>query len=101
MKNSVVNKNDYELYLMNVPLTLFGKKRRQFIKRELEKVHPCFSEQFSFDSKRCIRKGKIQTLIAVMDKVKVLEYKRNKAAGLHLEGVKTAALFEGKGKTLA
>ncbi len=100
MKNSVVNKNDYELYLMNVPLTLFGKKRRQFIKRELEKVHPCFSEQFSFDSKRCIRKGKIQTLIAVMDKVKVLEYKRNKAAGLHLEGVKTAALFEGKGKYL-
>ena len=98
MKNNVVNKNDYELYLMNVPLTLFGNKRRQFIKRELEKVHPCFSEQFSFDSKRCIRKGKVQTLIAVMDKVKVLEYKRNKTTGLHLDGVKTGPLFEGKAR---
>ena len=101
MKSNVVNKKDYELYLMNVPLTLFGKKRRQFIKRELEKVHPCFSEQFSFDSKRCLRKGKVQTLIAVMDKVKILEYKRNKSADLHLEGVKTGAMFEGHGKNIA
>ena len=101
MKSNVVNKNDYELYLMNVPLTLFGKKRRQFIKRELEKVHPCFGEQFSFDSRRCLRKGKVQTLIAVMDKVKVLEYKRNKASGLHLEGVRTGAMFDGHGKNIA
>ena len=101
MKSNVVRKNDYELYLMNVPLTLFGKKKRQFIKRELEKVHPCFGEQFSFDSKRCVRKGKVQTLIAVMDKVKILEYKRNKASGLHLEGIKTGAMFDGHGKVLA
>ncbi len=101
MKCNVVNKKDYELYLMNVPMTLFGKKRRQYIKRELEKVHPCFSEQFSFDSKRCIRKGKVQTLIAVMDKVKVLEYKRNRSSGLHLEGVKTSSLFSNNKKILS
>ncbi|MBO7639089.1 MAG: hypothetical protein J6S91_08950, partial [Treponema sp.] len=95
MNENVVKKKDYELYLMNVPLTLFGKKRRQYLKRQLEKVHPCFSEQFSFDSKRCIRKGRLQTLIAVMDKVKVLEY-RGKNHGLYLEGVKTGTLFRGK-----
>lgn len=96
MNDNVVKKNDYELYLMNVPLTLFGKKRRQYIKRQLEKVHPCFSEQFSFDSKRCMRKGRLQTLIAVMDKVKVLEYRGKKNHGLHLEGVRTGTLFKGK-----
>lgn len=101
MKSNVVNKKDYELYLMNVPMTLFGKKRRQYIKRELEKVHPCFSEQFSFDSKRCIRKGKVQTLIAVMDKVKVLEYKRNRSRGLHLEGVRAGSLFSNNKKILS
>ena len=95
MKNNVVRKNDYELYLMNIPWTLLGKKRKQYIRRELEKVHPCFGEQYSFDSKTCIRKGKIQTLIAVMDKVKILEYRKNKRSGLHLEGVNAGEMFTG------
>lgn len=98
MKNNVVRKNDYELYLMNIPLTLLGKKRKQYIRRELEKVHPCFGEQYSFDSRRCIRKGKIQTLIAVMDKVKVLEYKKNRKSGLHLEGINAGEMFAGNYK---
>lgn len=100
MKSNLVGKDDYELYLMNVPWTLFGKKRRQYIKRELEKVHPCFSEQFSFDSRRCLRKGKIQTLIAVMEKVKVLEYRKNKRSGLRLEGVRTGPMFAVKSRLL-
>lgn len=88
-----VKKNDYELYTFKIPLSLRGKKRKAFITKELEKNHPCFSQQCCFDSKVQLKNGKFQSIVAVMDKVKLLEYRGKSKSGVKLEGIKNFDFF--------
>ena len=91
---ATVKKSDYEIYTFNIPLGLRGKKRNAFITRELEKNHPCFSQQCCFDSRLKLHKGKLQSVVAVMDKIKLLEYRGKSKSGIALEGVKNYKFFD-------
>ena len=91
---ATVKKSDYEIYTFNVPLGLRGKKRNAFITRELEKNHPCFSQQCCFDSRLKLHKGRLQSVVAVMDKLKLLEYRGKSKNGIALEGVKNYKFFD-------
>ena len=47
-----INTKDYDVYALHLPVSvLFGKKRERFLVTELGKRHPCFSDEFCFDSK--------------------------------------------------
>ncbi len=91
-----VKKSDYEIYTFNVPLSLHGKKRNAFITKELEKKHPCFSQECCFDSKLKFSNGKIQSIVAVMDRVKLREYRGKSKSGIFLDGVKNTKFFGAK-----
>ena len=74
--NNVLKKYDYEKYQIIMPFTaIAGKKRKQFLCSELEKMHPCFSDEYAFDSeiKKISRKG-LSTDVLVMNKFKLAEY---------------------------
>ena len=61
LKNNVIKKQDYERYEIVVPFSsLLGRRRKSFFSSELEKRHPCFSDEFAFDSniKKIGRKNK-------------------------------------------
>lgn len=71
-----MQKNDYEKYEIIMPFTAFvGKRRKQFVCSELEKMHPCFSDEYAFDTeiKKISRKG-LCTDVLVMNKFKLAEY---------------------------
>ena len=80
-KNNVILKRDFERYEIVIPFShLAGKRRKQFLCSELEKMHPCFSDEFAFDStiKKISRKGILQDVF-VMNKYKLAEYERNRS----------------------
>lgn len=83
-KNNVIKKKDYEEYEIIVPFSsLAGKRRKQFFCSELEKLHPCFSDEFIFDSipRKITRRG-LSENVFVMNKLKLAEYE----AGRNLSG---------------
>ncbi len=75
-KTNVIKKNDFERYEIILPFTaIAGRRKKQFLCSELEKMHPCFSDEYSFDSamKKICKKG-IKTDVMVMSKFKLAEY---------------------------
>ena len=75
-KDNVIKRNDFEQYEILIPFSSsLGKKRKQFICSQLEKMHPCFSDEFAFDSfvKKVTRKGLTEE-VYVMNKL--IEYKK-------------------------
>lgn len=101
-KNNVIQKRDFERYEVVIPFShLAGKRRKQFLCSELEKMHPCFSDEFAFDStiKKISRKGILQDVF-VMNKYKLAEYERTRSvagSGFLLETDKQGRrLFVGK-----
>lgn len=91
----VVRKNDYECYSFVVPFgCLIGKKRDRFIFKELEKLHPCFSDDCCFDSKIVFKKRNFFANVLVMDKLKFSEYRcENLGASLRLEENEKVKVF--------
>lgn len=70
-------KKDYEHYLFPIPINcLFGRKRNRFISSELEQRHPCYSDNFGFDSVLCLNKKKFMADVVVIDKLKLSEYRK-------------------------
>ncbi|MBO4385869.1 MAG: hypothetical protein J5817_02505, partial [Treponema sp.] len=49
--------------------------RKNYIAKKLEQLHPCFSDNCCYDAKYRLKKGKLIAAVAVMDKVKLAEYK--------------------------
>lgn len=73
-KENVVHKNDTERYKIAVPFNfLFGKKRQKYISSELEKRHPCFTDDFGFDSVLTLVHGKPMLDVVVAKKIKLEE----------------------------
>ena len=75
-KNNVVKKRDLERYEIILPFSaMAGKRKKQFLCSELEKLHPCFSDEFAFDSvfRKISRKGLCEDVF-VMNKYKLAEY---------------------------
>ena len=75
-KTNVLKKNDFEKYEVFLPFSAaLGKRRKKFLCSELEKMHPCFSDEFCFDSAvRKIGKKGIAADVLVMSKRKLAEY---------------------------
>ena len=84
MRNVILQK-DYEKYELILPYNiLFGRAKHRFIYSELEKMHPCFSNEFCVDSvfKGLSKKG-IRSDVVVMHKFKLAEYEgRRSFSGL-------------------
>ena len=80
-KTNVLRKDDFEKYEIVLPFSaVLGKRRKKYLYSELEKMHPCFSDEFCFDTAvRKIGKKGISTDVLVMSKRKLAEYegKRN------------------------
>ena len=75
MKKESVKKDDYELYSFPMPFLLKKSRRKNYIAKKLEQLHPCFSDNCCYDAKYRLKKGKLIAAVAVMDKVKLAEYK--------------------------
>ena len=84
MRNMILQK-DYEKYELILPYkAAFGRAKQRFIYSELEKLHPCFSDEYCFDScfRRVTKKG-ISSDVVVMHKYKLAEYEsRQRFSGL-------------------
>lgn len=75
-KTNVIKKNDYEKYEILIPFSnVAGKKEKQYLCAELEKRHPCFSDEYEFDKvlKRITKKG-LYSDVLVINKHKLAEY---------------------------
>lgn len=76
MNNIIIKKEDYERYKIPISfLSIFPKVRKRFLWEELEKRHPCFSDDFCYSSKNCISKKGFFSDVVVMEKSKLSEYK--------------------------
>ena len=85
--NIVLKSFDYERYQLVLPYRfLFGRKRKRFIYSELEKMHPCFSDEFCFDSDICkVSKKGFVSDVMVIHKNTLAEYEAKRyesAAGI-------------------
>jgi len=80
-KTNVIKKGDYERYKIILPFrAITGKRKKQFLCSELEKLHPCFSDECTFDSVfKKIEKGGLSTEVLVMNKLKLAEYERKRS----------------------
>lgn len=79
--NSVIKKRDYERYEIIIPFSHYaGKRRKLFLYSELEKMHPCFSDEFTFDStvKKINKKGICEDVF-VVNKYKLAEYESKRS----------------------
>ena len=74
--SSIIKKRDFEKYEIVIPFSsILGKRKKQYLCSELEKLHPCFSDEYIFDSffKKFCRKGLFSD-VYVMSKYKLAEY---------------------------
>ena len=94
----VIAKNDFERYEIVLPLSaLAGRRRKSFLYSELEKMHPCFSDEFCFDMmpRKVGRKG-VSAEVLVMSKNKLAEYEGKRrfcGNGFKIEGEKYHRFF--------
>ncbi|MBQ7157871.1 MAG: hypothetical protein IJS09_00390 [Treponema sp.] len=95
MKKTVVQTCDYDFYTMRLPLSVIRRRKRSvFVRRELERRHPQFSEKCCADTKYLFRRGKLMAEVAVMDTLRLAEYrKRFPDKRLFLEGKPDRAVF--------
>ena len=100
-KNNVIRKRDFECYEILLPFSaIAGKRKKQFLSSELEKLHPCFSDEFTYDTyiKKIQKKGICENVL-VMNKYKLAEYEGKRAysgTGFRIESEKQKRFFVSK-----
>ena len=100
MKRNSINCScdDYDFYTIPVPLkVIFRRKKKHYISSLLEKLHPCFNDDCSFDSHLHLEKSGIKANVVVMQKLKLAEYKSNNKR-LYIQEQKHHQIFAGKQK---
>ncbi len=76
LRNAVVQKEEYDRYFIPLPVScLVGKKSEKYIFSELEKRHPCFSNEFSYDSRLKISKKGFVSDVVVIRKLRLSQYR--------------------------
>lgn len=81
-KGIEINKNDYEKYRIPItPSNWLPKAKKQFIWSELEKRHPCFSDNFYYFMKNKLSKKGIISDVYVIEKSKLGIYRNNNKQG--------------------
>ena len=98
MKKNVILKKDYERYTVNLPWkTIIGRRKRRFLFSELEKLHPCFSSECSFDSKLKLGRKGFKSDLVVMSGLRLAEYKaRYPGKRLFIEENLKKSVFSGR-----
>ena len=77
MKKTLVRTCDYDFYTMRLPLSVLRRRKRSvFVRRELEKRHPQFSEKCCADTKFSLKGGRVTAEVAVMDTLRLAEYRK-------------------------
>ncbi len=72
-----IAKKDYDKYVIPVAVrNLIRPNMKRQIFRELEKRHPCFSDEFSFDYSVRLCKSKFYLDVFVINKFKLMEYRK-------------------------
>lgn len=100
MKNNTVKCAcaDYDFYTIPIPLkTVLQRQKKHYIYSQLEKLHPCFNDDCSFDSHLQLEKSGIKANVVVMQKLKLAEYKSNNKH-LYIQEQKHHQVFAGKPK---
>lgn len=102
LKRNVIQKKDYERYSVRLPFRVFLSRKRnrnRFLFGELEKLHPCFSDECSFDSRLRLEKKGLVSDVVVMNSLKLSEYKaRYLGKRLFLEENPEKVVFKGNGE---
>lgn len=95
MKKVFIRKEDYDSYSLKLPLNFLTKrKRKNYVLRELEKIHPCFSANSCSDTKLKLGKFGLMADVTVMERYKLSEYKvENPNKRLFLENKPTCSVF--------
>ena len=101
LKKNLIRKKDYERYSVRLPFRVFLSRktnRSRFMFGELEKMHPCFSDECTFDSKIKVGRRGLVSDVVVMNSLKLSEYKtRYFGKKLFLEGNPEKCVFKKKG----
>jgi hypothetical protein len=75
MKHSV-DPADFESYVIPLPAgSRFGKKKESYIRGQLEKRHPCFSDSCCYDARYVFMGKELAVNTIVMDKVVLSRYR--------------------------
>lgn len=73
-----LRREDYEFYKINLPVSVFLKRDcKRFVYSELGKLHPCFSEDWTFDSKVLLGKKGLEANVIVLEKKRLAEFRVN------------------------
>lgn len=90
LKKNIILRKDYDFYTIHLPFFIFLKRQKnQFINAQLEKLHPCYSDEFCFKSNLKFDKKGFKTDVIVMNKFLLAEYKnRFPNKKLFLEGLR-------------
>lgn len=78
---NLISEKDFEFYRIPVPWKLVNlgflkqDRRKIFVKGELEKLHPGFSDKDCTDIKFSLKKRKIVAEVAVMNRLRLTQYK--------------------------
>lgn len=102
MKKNYVRQEDYDFYSIKLPLRIvFSRKRKSFIFRELEKIHPKVSSSCFVKSWLHLKNGKFQADVAVMEKNLLARYKREfPGRSLYLSEKRRNPISENKKKSM-
>ena len=86
----------YDVYSISFPIKALGRiQRNKYICSELEKLHPCFSDDCCFDSKIRFSKGGLKADVVVMQKFRLAEYKnQNNQKPVYIEEFKKLPFFK-------
>ncbi|MDR3284985.1 MAG: hypothetical protein LBS97_07400 [Treponema sp.] len=71
-----VQEKDFEHYVIPLPAgSRFGRKRNSYLKKQLEKQHPCFAESCCYDARYGFFNKKLAVNAVVMDKLSLARYR--------------------------
>ena len=103
-KNNVLKECDFEKYEIVLPYKFcFGRNKNLFLCSELEKRHPCFSDEFCFDVRvKNFSKNGLCSDVFVINKMKLAEYegKRRFSGSGFYTGKKGGRVFRGRKRRL-
>lgn len=92
--------DDYDFYTIPLSVkTLLHKQKNHFISSQLEKLHPCFSDNCSFDSHLKLERSGLKAQVVVMQKCTLAEFKSQKKR-IFIEECRHIQFFTGNQKKL-
>ncbi len=96
MNKLICPQDFYDYYSIPFPVkALQRKQRNKYLCSELEKLHPCFSDDCCFDSRLSFVKKGLKADVVVMQKFKLAEYKKmNGQKPVYIQELKKIPFFQ-------